>query len=100
MLRHVVMFRWNPGTTPADVADVQEGLGGLPAVIPEITRYQFGPDAGINDGNAEFVVVADFADVDGYLAYRDHPLHRALIGERITPRLAERHAVQYIIDDA
>ena len=98
MIRHTVMFRWTPDTTPADVAAVAEGLGGLPGAIAEIRDYRFGRDIGVNEGNFDFVVVADFADTDGYLAYRDHPLHRALIAERITPHVAERAAVQFASD--
>jgi len=98
MIRHTVMFRWKPGTIPADIAAVTEGLGGLPAAIREIRDYRFGHDLGVNDGNFDFVVVADFADVDDYVAYRDHPLHRALIAERIAPHVAERAAVQFHTD--
>lgn len=95
MIRHVVMFRFTPETTPADVASIVEGLGGLPAAIPEIADYRFGPDIGVNDGNFDFAVVADFSSNDDYLAYRDHPLHRAVIAERIAPHVASRAAVQF-----
>ena len=95
MFRHVVMFRWTPDTTPADVSAIAEGLGGLPAAIPEIRDYRFGDDAGINAGNYDFVVVADFESADDYLVYRDDPLHRALIAERIAGHVAERAAVQF-----
>jgi hypothetical protein len=98
MIRHTVMFRWAPDTTPADLAAITEGLGGLPAAIPEIRDYRFGHDIGINRGNFDFVVVADFADADDYLAYRDHPLHQALLAERIAPHVAERVAVQFDTD--
>ena len=98
MIRHTVMFRWKAGTTTADVAAVAEGLGRLPDAIPEICDYRFGHDLAINDGNFDFVVVADFADADDHLAYRDHPLHRALIAERIAPHVAERAAVQFDTD--
>jgi hypothetical protein len=95
MLRHVVMFRWTADTSPTDVSAIVEGLGGLPAAIPEIRDYRFGHDVGINDGNFDFVVVADFSSADDYVVYRDHPLHRALISERIAAHVAERAAVQF-----
>ena len=41
------------------------------------------------------MVVADFDDVDGYLVYRDHPDHQAVIQELIRPILAARAAVQH-----
>ena len=40
-------------------------------------------------------MAADFDDVDGYLAYRDHPEHRAIVTEFIQPIVTERAAVQY-----
>jgi hypothetical protein len=98
MIRHTVMFRWTPEAMPADVAAIVEGLGGLPGAIPEIRNYRFGHDLGINQGNFDFVVMAEFADTEDYIAYRDHPLHRALLAERIAPYVAERAAVQWETD--
>ena len=98
MIRHAVMFRFKADTTPADIAAIVEGLGGLPSAIPEIVDYRFGRDIGVNDGNFDFAVVADFADTDDYLVYRDHPSHRALIAERIAPHIESRAAVQFDVD--
>ena len=96
MFRHVVMFRWTADTTPADVSAIVEGLGGLPAAIAEIRDYRFGPDAEINEGNFDFVVVADFESEEDYLVYRDHPA--APGADRRAHRPAHRRgaaAVQY-----
>jgi hypothetical protein len=41
-------------------------------------------------------VVADFASIDAYLAYRDHPAHQAVLADRIRPILAARAAVQFL----
>ena len=95
MFRHVVMLRWVAGATPEQREAVRSGLVGLPARIPEIRSYTVGTDARVNDGNFDLVVVADFDDVDGYLVYRDHPDHVAVISERIRPILADRAAVQH-----
>lgn len=95
MLRHVVLFRWIDGISTEQVGAVTDALRGLPQQIPEIARYDVGTDAGINDGNADFAVVADFADRAAYLTYRDHPVHRAIIDDLIAPLTAGRVAVQY-----
>ncbi len=99
MLRHVVLLRWRDDATDEQVAAVADGLAALPAAIDTIRAYRIGPDAGINDGNLHYAVVADFDDEAGYLVYRDHPAHQALIAERIAPILAERAAVQYAVDE-
>ncbi|MCO5992266.1 Dabb family protein [Actinoallomurus rhizosphaericola] len=93
--RHVVMFRWNENATDERKRDLEQRLSALPGAIPEIEAYQVGADAGLNPGNFDFAVVADFADRDAYVVYRDHPVHRAVIDEYVTPILAERAAVQY-----
>ncbi len=99
MFRHTVMFRWSTASTPEQRSALTAALAQLPAGIPTIRRYHVGPDAGINDGNFDFAVVADFDDVDGYLVYRDHPEHQRVIVELIAPFVETRAAVQYDLGD-
>jgi hypothetical protein len=95
--RHVIMMRFTAGATQAQIGEMIEGLAKLPSIIPEIIRYQLGRDLRINDGNFDFAIVAEFADRDAYLVYRDHPDHLTVINERVKPILAERAAVQFEI---
>ena len=94
-LRHVVLFRWKEGTTPAHLAAIEDALAALPALIPELVDYHFGRDAGLADGNWDFAVVAGVASVEDYVTYRDHPAHQAALADRIRPHVAERAAVQH-----
>lgn len=96
-LRHVVTFVFREDATDEQIAAAAEGLAALPGQIPEIREYHLGPDVGINAGNHQFAVVADFESTDGYLVYRDHPAHQAVIAERIRPILESRAAVQFVI---
>ena len=89
------MFRWSDETSDVAKQAVADGLAGLPGVIPEIRRYEFGPDLGLRDGTWDYVVVGDFDDVDGYRAYADDATHQALIADHIAPNIVERAAVQY-----
>lgn len=95
MVRHVVMFRWKDGTTPQQVAAVAEGLGRMPGLIPELVSYHLGTDLGLAPTNFDFAVVAELQSADGFLAYRDHPEHQAVIRDVILPLVAERVAVQF-----
>ena len=95
-VRHVATFTFVGDVTEEQIAYVTAGLEELPDAIPEIEAFTFGPDAGLNDGNAHYSVVADFASIDAYLAYRDHPAHQAVFAERIRPILAARSAVQFL----
>ncbi|WP_113704426.1 Dabb family protein [Nonomuraea lactucae] len=97
MIRHVVLFTWTDAATDEQKEAVVTELRKLPAAIPQLRAYAFGPDAGINQGNHDFAVVADFDSVDDYLVYRDHPLHQAVIAEHIKPIVAARAAVQFSV---
>jgi hypothetical protein len=95
--RHVALFVFREDATESQITAVADGLAALPAQIPEIAAYRVGPDLGVNDGNHDYAVVADFASVEDYYAYRDHPVHQALLADTIRPILASRAAVQYDI---
>jgi hypothetical protein len=95
MFRHVVLFTWTEEATDEQKATLMAELGKLPGIIPEIRSYTFGADAGVNPGNHEFAIVADFDDVDDFLVYRDHPAHQAAIADYIKPIVASRAATQY-----
>lgn len=92
--RHVVMFRWNDAADDVRRQAVVDALAGLPAQIPEILHYRFGPDARLAEDNWDFVVVAEFANRAGYEVYRDHPAHQTVITGCIRPLVAQRAAVQ------
>jgi Stress responsive A/B Barrel Domain len=97
MIRHVVMFTWKAEATAEEKQRVLTELRTLPPLMSGLHAYHVGPDAGLVPGNFDFAVVADFDDLDSYLAYRDHPAHRAVIDQTITPIRQDRAAVQYEI---
>jgi hypothetical protein len=95
MIRHVVLFRWTEEATEEQKQRVAAEIARLPSFVPSLRAFHIGSDLGINPGNFDFAVAADFDDADGYLAYRDHPEHRAMISQFILPVAAHRVAVQY-----
>ena len=95
MIRHTVLFVWSEAATDAQKRRVADELSRLPSLIPSLRAYAMGNDIGVNEGNWDFAVTADFDDLDGYLSYRDDPTHRAVIVEHISPIAARRAAVQY-----
>ncbi|MFI6299231.1 Dabb family protein [Nonomuraea sp. NPDC050790] len=94
MIRHIVLLTWSEEATDAQKAAVAEGLAALPGAIPELRRYELGTDLGLGTGNSDFAVLAEFDSVADYEVYRDHPVHQAVIAERIKPILAARAALQ------
>jgi len=91
---HLVTFTWRPETTNDDVVAVIEALTSLPAQIPELVAYNFGPDLGLREGNAGFAVAAEVESREALLAYLDHPEHVRILNEFIRPLIATRQAVQ------
>ena len=100
MLRHVVLFTWTPRATEEQKQALHAELPKMPPAIGAIRAYKFGPDAGINPANSDYAVVADFDDAAGYIAYRDHPAHRALVERYVSPIVASRAAIQFEIGGA
>ena len=95
MLRHVVMFRWHEGASHDDVERFLSGLSGLLSQDEEVRGYRFGTDAGVDDTNHDFVLVADFDDLDGYLRYEKTPAHDEFVARHVGPIVAGRTAVQH-----
>ena len=98
MFRHVVMFEWVDGVDGVDIDAMAGALDSLVAKVPEVVSYLHGPDVGISEGNFDYVIVGEYASVEDYVAYRDHPEHQRIIAEMIKPLVAKRAAVQYQTD--
>ncbi|NEK85644.1 Dabb family protein [Blastococcus saxobsidens] len=95
MIRHVVLFTWSPdadadrrAATVAALRDLRTRVGGMTSLV--VTE-----DAGLRDGNADAVLLAEFPDAEAFLRYADDPVHLAVIAEHVRPILAARSAVQY-----
>ena len=95
MFRHVVMFKWNDDVDADHVDAVGVALDTLVASIPQVVEYNHGPDVRLTDGNYDYVIVGEYASVDDFVAYRDHPDHQAFVQRFIAGRIAARAAVQY-----
>ena len=93
--RHVVMFEFADHVDDEHVAKVRDALDALPGEIEQIRSYVHGRDVGISEDNFDYVVVADFDNVNDYITYRDHPQHQLMIAELIRGHVAARTAVQY-----
>ena len=98
MVRHVVMFRWNPGTTARELESLERALAGMPRMCPSIRRYRFGRGLGLQEGGFDFAIVADFDDADGWRAYWAHEGHQKLVAEHVRPIAHERAALQFELE--
>ena len=95
MLRHVVVFTWSPdadadrrAATVAALRDLRTRVGGMTSLV-------VAEDAGLTDGNADAVLIAEFPDEEAFSRYAQDPVHLAVIAEHVRPILAARSAVQH-----
>jgi len=94
MLRHIVLLTLTDAAGDEELTAIEDGLNGLPAIIPELRAYSIERDLGISDGNATIAIVGDFADEAAYRAYAEHPVHLQVNADKIRPFVQSRSAVQ------
>jgi hypothetical protein len=95
MIRHVVVFTWSQAADAQCRATTIEALRRLQQDVGGMTSLVVAEDAGLSDGNADAVLIADFPDVESFYRYAQDPVHLAVIAEHVRPWLAARSAVQY-----
>ena len=95
MLRHVVLFTWSDAADPERRRTTLDALRRLPEDVGGMTSLEVSEDAGLVEGNAHTVLIADFPDAEAFQRYAQDPTHLAVIAEHVRPWLAARSAVQY-----
>ena len=93
--RHVVLLQWADDVPEDHLEQVRAGLDALPPVIPQIRSFVHGSDVGVSEGNYDYVVVADFDNVQDWRAFREHPAHLLFMEEHIKGKFKGRAAIQY-----
>lgn len=75
MIRHIVMWKFRPGTE-AEQAQFLNGLRGLQGVIPQLLRSEVAVNVG--KGNYDAVLVSEFESLEALDAYKNDPRHKAV----------------------
>ena len=79
MLKHIVFMKLKTTVTTSDVEELKQGLGSLPAVIPEIKEFVFGQDILHTERSWDFALVSAFENVDAMKRYQVHPDHQVVL---------------------
>jgi hypothetical protein len=76
-VRHIVVFKFKPGTTPAQIGQVTDAFRDLRKKIPGITAFEDGVNNSPEGKNLGFthVYMLTFADAAARDAYLPHPEH-------------------------
>jgi hypothetical protein len=88
VLRHVVLFKFKDGTTPAQVKEVEDAFSALPSKINTITGYEWGTNISPENLAQGFThcFLVTFKDAAGRDFYLPHPAHKAF-GQILSPYL-------------
>ncbi|HQT91150.1 MAG TPA: Dabb family protein [Candidatus Kryptobacter bacterium] len=70
MVRHMVLFKFKTTVTEGQIELLENGLGSLPGIIPEIREYEFGRN---------IALVSTFDDLDSLRKYSSHPEHQKVL---------------------
>ena len=79
MITHVVLFKFKPQTSPAEIHQLAEGLASLPEQIEEIREFRFGTDVIHSESSYDFCLVSSFDDLDALKRYQVHPEHQKVV---------------------
>ena len=79
MITHLVLFKFKPETTEAEIQQLAEGLGRLPQKIEEIREFRFGTDVIHSERSYDFGLVSSFDDLDALQRYQVHPEHQKVV---------------------
>ena len=81
MIKHVVLAKFKPEVTAAQIAELRKALAALPAIIPEIKGYDFGEDIR-PEKTLDFALVSTFEDMAAVKRYITQPDH-VVVGKYI-----------------
>ena len=75
MIRHIVMWKFRPGTE-AEQEQFLSGLRALQGVVPQLLQSEVARNVGA--GNYDAVLVSEFNSLEDLEAYKNDPRHKAV----------------------
>ena len=95
MVTHVVIFTWRDGVASDVIERLAAALQAMAHEVRHLADIRQGPDLRFRDGNGDYGLVATFADHAAWLAYQQHPAHKAFVRDHVTPIQAHRRTIQF-----
>lgn len=91
MIRHIVMWKFRPGTE-AEQEQFLTALRGLQGVVPQLLRSEVAVNVG--EDNYDAVLVSEFESREALEAYKNDPRHKA-VSQLCKSIRVDRVAVDY-----
>ncbi|MDJ1184426.1 Dabb family protein [Roseofilum casamattae] len=95
MIEHIVLFQFQPDTSPEAIAAMMQGLKGLKEKIPGIVSLSCGENFSDRARGFTHGLVIRFVDRAALEVYQPHPAHQDVINTLIKPILAKVLAMDY-----
>lgn len=99
MIKHVVLLTWKENVLQEQVDAVTAAFRALGDEMEEIVGYEFGQDAGIFKGNADYALVAEFQNEADLKTYVFHPSHQELLAKVTGPIMESFQSVQFSVSN-
>ena len=99
MLNHVVLMKFKPDVSDADIDNLEQVLDNLPNVIVEIQMYEFGRDILRTERSYDFALVSLFSNQQALQRYQQHPAH-VEVGSRLKALCEQIVTVDFFGTDA
>lgn len=93
MIHHIVLFRFRADTDLSRVSAAGDALRGMRGRIAEVRDVVWGPNVGPTARDYPWVLIVTVDDMDAVQRYAEHPLHREIVEQFITPIREARMAV-------
>ncbi len=94
MIRHIVLFKLNPGADEQTISRHMSDFAALEASISAIATIEVQRDFAGREVSADFGLIVSFVDDDALKAYQAHPEHQAAFG-RLKPHLERMLLLDY-----
>lgn len=83
MVHHIVLFRCAESVQNEEaatvIAEVKYQMELLPALIPEILKFEVRPCVPFDRLAADLLLISEFADAEALQTYQQHPAHQAFV---------------------
>ncbi|NUM80847.1 Dabb family protein [bacterium] len=85
MVTHVVLFKLFPNVSQDKIDRMIAGLNGLKNEIPQLLEMHAGVNFSDRNKGYELMLVSQFVNKEDLRIYNDHPAHRKVVAEIISP---------------